>query len=99
MVSDSLREMGQPFGDIVLSEYFGSTSRSVYTLYKSVSGGIDWQDVSDPLMTQISPWLGVVFTGYSAFAVLVLLNLVTGMFVEAAHKLSKSDKETELLVK
>jgi len=99
MVSDGLRNAGQPSTDSVLFTHFGSTSRSVYTLYKSVSGGVDWQEVSDPLMDQISPWLGVVFSFYSAFAVLVLLNLVTGMFVEAAHKLSKSDKETELLVK
>lgn len=101
IVSDSLRLHG-PTGPgspgHELHAHFGSTARSIYTLYKAISGGIDWQDVSDP-MAQISPLLSVVFVLYTAFAVLVLLNLVTGVFVDSAMKLSHADKEAELLKK
>jgi len=84
---------------LALQANFGTVAMSVLTLYKAISGGIDWQDVSDPLMLQVSPLLGAVFALYTGFAVLVLLNLVTGVFVDSALKLSRADRERDLLQK
>jgi len=79
--------------------YFGSTLVSTLTLYKAVSGGVDWQDISTPVFEHVSPFAGLMFVMFNALAVLVLLNLVTGVFVDGAMKLSRADKELELLEK
>lgn len=75
-----------------LFQSFGSLLESISTLYKSITGGFDWQDVSNPLATYVDPFVGVVFSIYTAFALLVMLNLVTGVFVESALKFASSDK-------
>jgi hypothetical protein len=67
-------------------------------LYKAITGGVDWGELSD-LLDEISPMLGFVFLGYNAFAVLVLLNLVTGLFVDGAINLNTSDRAHDLLQK
>lgn len=51
------------------------------------------------MIEHISPFVGAIFIMYSLFAVLVLLNLVTGVFVDGAMRLSRADKEIELLEK
>jgi len=79
-----------------LSRKFGSTMTSALTLYKAVSGGVDWEEISTPIIEYISPFVGAIFVMYSLFAVLVLLNLVTGVFVDGAMRLSQADKEVEL---
>jgi len=80
----------------IMQEAFGTLPRSLHTLYKSITGGMDWQDVSNPLIETINPVVGVIFAAYTAFAILVLLNLVTGVFVDGALKLSRADKEVDL---
>jgi len=82
-----------------LSRRFGTTMTSALMLYMAVSGGIDWEQVSTPVNEYISPIVGAIFVMYSLFAVLVLLNLVTGVFVDGAMRLSRQDKEIELFEK
>jgi voltage-gated sodium channel len=82
-----------------LNMYYGSTLDSILTLYKAILGGQDWEVMSDPLMMHISPLMGVIFAMYVAFATLVLLNLVTGVFVDGAMKLSHEDRQDEILRK
>jgi len=87
------------YADEQVMGYFGSLGDSLFSLYKAITGGADWEVMSNCLVRTISPWMGVVFALYVSFAVLVLLNLVTGVFVDGAMKLSKDDKEAELLRK
>jgi len=82
-----------------LHQYFGSISKSVLSLYQAISGGVDWAVLVEPLSSGISPALVPFFALYVAFAVLVLLNLVTGVYVEGAQRLTKADRERELLRK
>jgi len=82
-----------------LKERFGSTMTSALTLYKTVSGGVDWEEISTPIMEYISPPVAAIFVLYSLFAVLVLLNLVTGVFVDGAMRLSRADLELDLFEK
>jgi len=61
-----------------------------------MTGGVDWEDLSNPLMDNISPLLGLVFVLYIAFAVLAMMNVVTAVFIESALLRAKEDKESEL---
>jgi len=60
------------------------------------AGGIDWKDVSDPLMSAF-PILGITFCVYMAFAVFCVLNIVTGVFVENAVAMTEMDEQQMLL--
>merc|ERR1712217_913911 len=75
-----------------LLEHFGSLSLTVYTLFKSISGGIDWGDAADPLLT-VSPVFGFLFVMYVAFVLLCVLNIITGVFVENANKIITHDED------
>jgi hypothetical protein len=97
MVADYATD-NEDFGPgMPLFEYFGSTGDAVNSLYKAITGGADWENMSTPLMTHISTWLGVVFALYVAFGALVLLNLVTGVFVDGAMNLNKQDHQFDVL--
>merc|ERR1719156_143848 len=69
--------------------FYGSLPRTVFTLYCTISGGIDWNDTVEPLIT-ISPAIALFFSVYIAFAVFCVLNIVTGVFVENATKIIRS---------
>merc|ERR1712039_997536 len=69
---------------------------AVYTLFKSISGGVDWGDAAEPLYS-VSPFLGACFCVYIAFAVLCVLNIVTGVFVENATQITLRDEENMLM--
>jgi hypothetical protein len=77
-----------------LDEYFGSLSRAILSLFASVSGGVDWQVVLDPLIDNISPLLGIVFCAFISFAVFALLNVVTGIFVQSAMTAARQSNES-----
>lgn len=99
LVADS----GAEDPSIVLDEstmvhyYYGTLMRSVLSLFQAITGGVDWDDLVLPLTTHIHPVLSVVFTLYIAFAVLAMMNVVTGVFVESALYAAKADKEDELV--
>jgi len=99
VVADHVHSLTMPQTDSVLQAWFGSTLTSSHTLYQAIMGGFDWQDVSKPLIDEIDPVVGLVFAVYIAFAMLVVLNLVTGVFVDGAIKMSRADKEIELTSK
>ncbi|CAE8665450.1 unnamed protein product, partial [Polarella glacialis] len=67
-----------------LSELFGSLTISALSLFQGIAGGIDWKDLVNPLMNLVSPWAGLLLVGYIAFAILAVMNVVTGLFVENA---------------
>eukprot|EP00927_Polykrikos_kofoidii_P037122 TRINITY_DN31299_c0_g1_i2.p1 TRINITY_DN31299_c0_g1~~TRINITY_DN31299_c0_g1_i2.p1 ORF type:complete len:846 (+),score=151.53 TRINITY_DN31299_c0_g1_i2:315-2540(+) len=97
VVADHRRGGGIMSADLHL--FFGSLRSSLLSLFAATSGGVDWSDVLRPLMLDISPWLAIVFCLYIAFAVLVMMNLVTGVFVDGAKLLSKAERQQELLLK
>eukprot|EP00928_Gymnodinium_smaydae_P027555 TRINITY_DN21280_c0_g1_i5.p1 TRINITY_DN21280_c0_g1~~TRINITY_DN21280_c0_g1_i5.p1 ORF type:complete len:642 (-),score=90.00 TRINITY_DN21280_c0_g1_i5:214-1986(-) len=79
-----------------LNMHFGSLVTSIFSLFKAITGGISWGEQAQPL-TDIHPLLGVAFACYVAFAVLCVLNIVTGIFVDNSSKLSMKDEETLVL--
>eukprot|EP00747_Dinoflagellata_sp_TGD_P100894 gnl/TRDRNA2_/TRDRNA2_168176_c1_seq1.p1 gnl/TRDRNA2_/TRDRNA2_168176_c1~~gnl/TRDRNA2_/TRDRNA2_168176_c1_seq1.p1 ORF type:complete len:371 (-),score=81.60 gnl/TRDRNA2_/TRDRNA2_168176_c1_seq1:103-1215(-) len=75
-----------------LKMYFGSVMRSVLSLYMAMSGGINWDDIATPMMN-ISPLMTACVVAYIAFAVLCLMNLVTGVFVQFAMESAREEDE------
>lgn len=78
-----------------LTDFYGSLPLSILSLYQAISGGEDWSQFLDPLTSEISPFMAILFCCYIAFASLVMLNLVTGVFVDSAQRIIKRDKEEE----
>lgn len=81
---------------VELREHFGTVFQTIFTLYACISGGVDWADAATPIMA-LSPVLGFLFLIYIAFAVLCVLNIITGVFVENAARMSTQDDEMVLM--
>jgi hypothetical protein len=78
-----------------IRENFHSLLGGMYTLFKAMSGGSSWGDVSD-VLTEISPLVTFVFCVYIMLAVFVVLNVITAIFVDAAQRVS-DDETTRIL--
>merc|ERR1712072_1026881 len=90
-------------GDFEMSEeeenlyyYFGGIARAVLSLWQSMSGGLDWDSLAGPFFTKISWTTGFAFASFIAFALLALMNVVTGVFVQTAL-LSARDEEDNFM--
>lgn len=77
--------------------YYGTLFRAILSLFQAITGGADWDDMVEPLIQGISPFTGVLFLLYIAFAVLAMMNVVTAVFVENALATANSDKEQHLV--
>jgi len=82
--------------DTNLVYWWGSLFRSILTLYQSILGGVDWDDVTNPLM-QISPVWAIGFSFYIAFVCLAMMNVITGIFVESALKNAENEKDKSFI--
>eukprot|EP00927_Polykrikos_kofoidii_P086553 TRINITY_DN9731_c0_g4_i2.p1 TRINITY_DN9731_c0_g4~~TRINITY_DN9731_c0_g4_i2.p1 ORF type:complete len:762 (+),score=102.79 TRINITY_DN9731_c0_g4_i2:118-2403(+) len=81
-----------------LAKYYNTLWRTFLSLFQATTGGVDWDDLLQPLAQNVSPWwTTIVLSGYIAFAVLAMMNIVTGVFVESALLSVKQDKELELV--
>jgi len=76
-----------------LERYWGSLIPSMYSLFQSITGGVDWDMVARPLVENIGPEVGVLFTLYIMFTVFAMLNVVTGVFIQ--NVLQKSTQERD----
>lgn len=79
-------------------EYFGSLDRSFISLYQALTGGVDWKDLQDVLVDRSSPWAALAFCGYIAFAVLAMLNVITGVFVGSAVAKAHEEDNIDLVL-
>lgn len=82
---------------IALVLYYGDLCRSILSLFQAISGGQDWGTLLDPLMIEVSPLLGILFCFYVMFAVLAMMNVVTGIFVDSVLTSAKEDQNNFLL--
>mmetsp|Transcript_64377 Transcript_64377/g.177932 ORF Transcript_64377/g.177932 Transcript_64377/m.177932 type:complete len:194 (-) Transcript_64377:172-753(-) len=67
------------------------------SLFQTVTGGLEWRNMTTPLMKHISPIMGLVFALYVVFTSLALMNIVTGVFVETALQRGREDKEVYMI--
>jgi len=89
MIGD--REAATPSSD--LEQWYGSLPRAVLSLFQGLTGGVDWNELVQPLMVQLSPWAGVLFSVYMAFAILAVMNVITGTFVQSAMERATQNDE------
>lgn len=76
-----------------LRYYWGSLGRAILTLFASVTSGVSWDVVARPLGS-ISVWWELVFVAYVVFTYLAVLNVITGVFCQAAIASTQADKDS-----
>merc|ERR1719464_295240 len=75
-----------------LAYFWGTVLQSIFTLFKSVSGGISWQDAVEPLSH--AGWLYVaVFIVFQVSTVFAIMNVITGVFCQSAMESAHLDKD------
>jgi Ca2+-binding EF-hand superfamily protein len=89
-VNDHVIDAGVSSDSLYL--YWGTLPRAMLTLYKTISGGLNWHDCVTPL-AEVGAILVALFVGYISFAVFAVLNVITGIFCEAAIESSRKDHE------
>lgn len=75
-----------------VDKYWGTLGRSMTTLFKVISGGINWQDCVDPL-GDVHWIVAAVFYMFIAFAHFAVMNVVTGVFCQSAIESAQRDQD------
>jgi len=82
-----------------LCTFWGSVSKSIFTLFQTLTGGVDWGDAIRPL-GEVSWMLVVGWFAFFIFMVFILLNVMTAVFcqtaIEAAIKEDALSQEIEI---
>jgi hypothetical protein len=85
------------YDDIVpehdLIKYWGSLAKSCLTLFQSITGGLDWDDPARPLWTDVGLHMAFLYTFYITFTIFAMLNVVTGLFIQAVFENTSSESE------
>merc|ERR1712232_1020896 len=90
--------MGKERGDVEVHEdapimvYFGSLSRSAFTLFMAIAGGIDWENAFFPL-SDIGFIPASIFVFFILFSSLCMMNVIVGIFCQSAMEAYEQDKE------
>lgn len=82
--------------DSSIALFYGDIMTTVLTLVMAILGGDDWRNFLD---VYVGHYLYVpvtlAFCMYVAFGTLVMLNLVTGVFVEGAQRIIREDEQRD----
>merc|ERR1712048_990371 len=79
-------------------EFFDSLSVALLSHLMAVTGGISWWDLCR-LLLQCSPFYLVIFVFYILVMLLMVLNIVTGIFVTDAIQMAQNDRELSMQTK
>lgn len=83
-----------------LGSTWGSIGNSILSLFQAITGGNDWHNfisVFDDYVGSSTSTNTLVFSIFIAFATLVMMNLVTGVFVDGAQRIAREEKNQDLL--
>lgn len=85
-----------------LRRYYGSLGSSILSLFQALSGGVDWEDhvvalysICDSQAERVL--YAMLYSAYIAFCMFVMLNLVTGIFVDSAQTNVREDRDFDLV--
>lgn len=78
---------GQASAD--LAQWYGTLFRTFLSLVQGLTGGLDWNDLFEPLNKHVGPLTGLVFVLWTLFGILAIMNVVTGIFIE--HAIAQGD--------
>ncbi|CAE7249346.1 SCN11A, partial [Symbiodinium pilosum] len=87
-----------PVGDQLKRDflyYFGSVQATMATLYQASTGGVDWRNPYE-LLAYTGEMSCIAFLFYVAFFEFAVFNVLTGVFVDHAMKVSAADRELAL---
>merc|ERR1719335_682896 len=73
VVTDFVRENPEMEGS-ELTDYYGSLTLSLFSLYQAISGGNDWAQLADPLINNVHSGFAMFFAVYTAFWMLAVVN-------------------------
>eukprot|EP00812_Abedinium_dasypus_P010229 NODE_385_length_1612_cov_119.231214.p3 GENE.NODE_385_length_1612_cov_119.231214~~NODE_385_length_1612_cov_119.231214.p3 ORF type:complete len:278 (-),score=100.00 NODE_385_length_1612_cov_119.231214:761-1594(-) len=76
-----------------LQDLWGNLPTSMYTLYMSLTGAMDWGEVAAPLQTLGTGWL-ILFGIYITFCFFAFLNIVTSVFCQSAFEARETSVDT-----
>jgi len=76
----------------VLLESFGTVDRSILTLFMAMSGGNDWTVYYETLKP-FPVTYRIIFLCFISFTLFAIVNIVTGVFVEAALQSNLKDRD------
>jgi len=76
-----------------LHSSFAGVDTAILTLFMAMCGGSDW---GDPfvLLEPLPKMYAIIFLVYISFSIFVLVNIVTGVFVDNAMQASKKDRDS-----
>eukprot|EP00928_Gymnodinium_smaydae_P010136 TRINITY_DN13805_c3_g1_i1.p1 TRINITY_DN13805_c3_g1~~TRINITY_DN13805_c3_g1_i1.p1 ORF type:complete len:581 (+),score=75.77 TRINITY_DN13805_c3_g1_i1:48-1790(+) len=92
-VAENMRSEEDQPPDLLM--YWGSLPEAMFTLFKSISGGLSWHDCVTPLGAMggsSSLWV-MIFIVYISITTLAVLNVITGVFCESAIEGAQSDRD------
>jgi len=75
-----------------LQMFWGTLPRSMFTLFKCIASGISWHEVVVPL-ADVGGMVITLFLLYISFTLFAVLNVITGVFCEAASSAAHADYE------
>lgn len=71
----------------------------IFVLFQCMSGGMDWGGFANPLVKETGWISAIAFTFFISFTVFVIMNVVTGVFVDASTNSLREEKEKDLLTR
>ena len=77
---------------VVLATFFRSLPMTLLTLWMCLSGGIDWWELEEVLL-DTAPGYAVLLICFQVFMILVVLNIVTGTFVNDSIEVAQNDQD------
>mmetsp|Transcript_30190 Transcript_30190/g.65988 ORF Transcript_30190/g.65988 Transcript_30190/m.65988 type:complete len:614 (-) Transcript_30190:83-1924(-) len=75
-----------------MDEFWGDLLTSIFTLFKSICGGLSWHEAVRPL-GDAHALLVILFATYVAFTYFAVLNVVTGFFCHSAIETAERDPD------
>merc|ERR1719487_2499092 len=92
LVLDDRLEHPSSTRDAALETHFGTLYRTSFTLFKVITGGVDWGEMA-ALFNENNRVAGeVMLCGYVAFTVIAVMNVITGVFLETATERAKQER-------
>jgi voltage-gated sodium channel len=87
-----MKEDNEPIPEAI-EKFWSTLTRSVFSLFEAITGGVDWDDVCRPLIETVGVVVGLLFCIYILFTVLAMLNVVTGVFIDSVMSNATKAKE------
>eukprot|EP00930_Biecheleria_cincta_P035356 TRINITY_DN24317_c0_g2_i1.p1 TRINITY_DN24317_c0_g2~~TRINITY_DN24317_c0_g2_i1.p1 ORF type:complete len:630 (+),score=106.86 TRINITY_DN24317_c0_g2_i1:33-1892(+) len=80
-----------------LDQLYGSLFKSGLSLIQGITGGHDWDTIVRPVSVMVNPASTALLVLYIGFAILAVMNVVTGLFCESAMERAQEVRQATLV--